>query len=59
LSTRVTELSGKIQYGMGCKLGDSVQFTAQIVGCYATAFYQSWRLAAALIAAVPVIAGIG
>jgi ATP-binding cassette subfamily B (MDR/TAP) protein 1 len=59
LSTKVTELCGKIQYGMGCKLGDSVQLTAQIVGCFAAAFYQSWRLAAVLIAAIPVVAGIG
>jgi ABC-type multidrug transport system fused ATPase/permease subunit len=59
LPTRVTELCGKIQDGMGRKLGDAIQFVGQIIGCYATAFYLSWRLAVVLIAAVPVVAGIG
>jgi ATP-binding cassette subfamily B (MDR/TAP) protein 1 len=59
LATRVAELCGKIQDGMGRKIGDSVQYITQIVGSFAVAFYLSWRLAIVLIAAFPAIAGAG
>jgi ATP-binding cassette subfamily B (MDR/TAP) protein 1 len=59
LSTRVAELCGKIQDGLGRKVGDSIQYIAQIVGSFAVAFYLSWRLTVVLIAAFPLIAGAG
>ena len=59
LSTRVAELCGKIQDGLGRKVGDSIQYIAQIIGSFAVAFYLSWRLTAVLIAAFPIIAGAG
>jgi len=59
LSTRVAELIGKIQDGTGRKVGDSIQYLAQIIGSYVVAFYLSWELTVVLIASFPLIAGAG
>lgn len=59
LSTRVAELTGKIQDGMGRKVGDLIQYLTQIVASYAVAFYLCWQLTVVLIAAFPLIAGAG
>lgn len=59
LSTRVAELIGKIQDGTGRKVGDSIQYFAQIVGSYVVAFYLNWELTVVLIASFPLIAGAG
>lgn len=59
LATRVAEICGKVQDGIGRKVGDSIQYLTQIIGSYAVAFYLSWRLAIVLIAAFPAIAGAG
>jgi ATP-binding cassette subfamily B (MDR/TAP) protein 1 len=59
LATRVAELTGKIQDGMGRKVGDSIQYLSQIVGCFVVGFYLSWKLAVVLIAGFPLIAGAG
>jgi ABC-type multidrug transport system fused ATPase/permease subunit len=55
----VAEICGKIQDGMGRKVGDSIQYITQIIGSFAVAFYLSWRLTVVLIAAFPIIAGAG
>lgn len=59
LSTRVAELTGKIQDGLGRKVGDSLQYVTQVIGSYCVAFYLGWRLAVVLLAAFPLIAGAG
>ncbi len=59
LSTRVAELVGKIQDGMGRKVGDLVQYITQIVASYGVAFYLCWQLTIVLIAAFPLIAAAG
>jgi ATP-binding cassette subfamily B (MDR/TAP) protein 1 len=59
LATRVAELTGKIQDGMGRKVGDSIQYFSQIVGSFVVGFYMSWKLAVVLIAGFPLIAGAG
>jgi ATP-binding cassette subfamily B (MDR/TAP) protein 1 len=59
LSTRVAEITGKIQDGTGRKIGDLLQYTTQFVFSYAAAFYLSWKLTLVLLAALPLIAGSG
>lgn len=55
LSTRVAELAGKVQDGIGRKVGDFCQYFAQVVGSFAAAFYLSWKLTLVLMAGVPLI----
>eukprot|EP01034_Spumella_vulgaris_P034639 gene34639-42727_t len=59
LSTRVAEITGKIQDGTGRKVGDLIQYTTQFLGSYIAAFYLSWKLTLVLLAALPLIAGSG
>ena len=59
LSTRVAEVIGKIQDGSGRKIGDALQYLAQIIGSYTLAFYLNWRLTLVMLASFPVIAGAG
>jgi ATP-binding cassette subfamily B (MDR/TAP) protein 1 len=59
LAVRVTELSGKIQDGLGRKVGDLFQYIAQVVGSIAIAFYLNWKLSLVLLTTLPLIAGCG
>ena len=56
LSTKVAELTGKIEDGLGRKTGDMIQYIAQTVAAFVIAFYYSWKLTLVLISALPVIA---
>jgi hypothetical protein len=40
---------------MGRKVGDLVQYLAQIIGSFVVAFYLSWKLTVVLIASIPAI----
>lgn len=59
LSTRLAELIGKVQDGMGRKIGDLVQYLAQVVASLAVAFYLNWKITCVLLAAIPVIGCAG
>jgi len=59
LSTRVAELTGKLQDGLGRKVGDLVQYAAQVVGSFIVGFYLCWQLTVVLLASFPVIATCG
>lgn len=43
-STKVADLCGKVQDGLGRKAADFIQNTAQFVASFAVAFYISWKL---------------
>lgn len=45
LSTKVTDLCGKVQDGTGRKIADMIQYSVQILGSYAVGIYLSWKLA--------------
>jgi hypothetical protein len=55
----VAEISGKIQDGMGKKMGEMIQNLTQFFLSYAAAFYLNWRLTLVLLAAFPLIGGSG
>ena len=59
LSTRVADLSGKVQDGVGRKLGDFFQYVGQLVGSFGAGFYLSWQLTLVLMAGVPLIGAAG
>ena len=59
LSTRVTELAGKVQDGIGRKVGDLIQYLCQFVFGFIVAFYLSAKLAAVLLCVIPLIGGAG
>lgn len=59
LSTNVAELTGKIQDGLGRKMGDMCQYLAQVVAALGVAFYLSWKLTLVLLCAVPFIGAAG
>lgn len=59
LSTKVADLTGKVQDGLGRKFADLLQYFTQLVASYAVGFYLSWKLTVVLIASFPVIAGAG
>jgi len=59
LSTRVTEVIGKIQDGSGRKIGDTLQYLTQVIGSYVLAFYLNWKLTLVMLASFPLIAGTG
>lgn len=44
---------------MGRKIGDLIQYVAQIIGSFVVAFYLCWKLTVVLIASFPLIAGAG
>jgi ATP-binding cassette, subfamily B (MDR/TAP), member 1 len=45
--------------GMGRKMGDMIQYIAQVVGSFVIGFYLSWRLTVVLLASFPLIACAG
>jgi ATP-binding cassette, subfamily B (MDR/TAP), member 1 len=59
LSTRVADNCGKVQDGIGRKVGDLIQNATQFVGGIVAALYQSWKLTVVLFASMPVIAFAG
>ena len=59
LSTKVADLTGKVQDGLGRKFADLLQYFTQLLASYAVGFYLSWKLTVVLIASFPVIAGAG
>ena len=59
LSTKVADLTGKVQDGLGRKAADLIQYFTQLVASYAVGFYLSWKLTVVLIASFPIIAGAG
>lgn len=59
LSTKVAEYTGKVEDGMGKKVGDLTQFVFQLLGSFAAAFYLCWELTVVLLAAIPVIGMAG
>jgi ATP-binding cassette subfamily B (MDR/TAP) protein 1 len=59
LSSNVGELTGKIQDGIGRKVGDMSQYAAQIIAAFGVSFYLTWQLTLVLMCAIPLIAGAG
>ena len=59
LSTKVADLTGKVQDGLGRKAADLIQYFTPLVASYAVGFYLSWKLTVVLIASFPIIAGAG
>lgn len=55
LSTKLAELVGKLQDGMGRKIGDLIQYITQFIASMVVAFYLSWQLTVVLLAAIPLI----
>jgi ATP-binding cassette subfamily B (MDR/TAP) protein 1 len=49
----------QIQDGLGRKFGDLSQFLSQIISAYAIAFYLNYKLAAVLLASLPIISCAG
>eukprot|EP00604_Paraphysomonas_vestita_P002962 CAMPEP_0174820940 /NCGR_PEP_ID=MMETSP1107-20130205/5094_1 /TAXON_ID=36770 /ORGANISM="Paraphysomonas vestita, Strain GFlagA" /LENGTH=1282 /DNA_ID=CAMNT_0016037263 /DNA_START=383 /DNA_END=4231 /DNA_ORIENTATION=+ len=58
-STKVADLCGKVQDGLGRKAADFIQNTAQFVASFAVAFYISWKLSLVLLASLPCIGFCG
>ena len=44
---------------MGRKVGDLIQYIAQVIGCFVVGFYLCWRLTVVLLAAIPLVAVSG
>jgi ATP-binding cassette subfamily B (MDR/TAP) protein 1 len=59
LSTKVADLTGKLQDGLGRKIGDAIQYATQFVFAFGSALYLRWELTVVLLAAFPVIAAAG
>jgi ATP-binding cassette subfamily B (MDR/TAP) protein 1 len=59
LSTKVAELTGKIQDGIGKKMGDLTQYVSQVIFAFIIAFYYNWKLTLVLLSTLPLIAGAG
>jgi len=59
LSTKVADLSGKVQDGVGRKLSDCIQYFFQILGAFVVAFYLSWELSVVLLVCFPVVGAAG
>ena len=59
LTTRVADLSGKVNDGLTRKAGELFQFGAQSIGSFFVSFYFCWELTVVLLAAIPCIAGAG
>ena len=59
LSTKVAELTGKVQDGIGRKVGDLIQYFGQFAGGFAVGLYLCWQLTVVLLTAFPVIGAAG
>lgn len=58
-STRVADLCGKVQDGLGRKAGDFLQNASQFCACFIVAFYISWNLSLVLLSSLPLIGCCG
>ena len=59
LSTKVSDLCGKVQDGVGRKISDGIQYLFQLLGAFVVAFYLSWKLTLVLLVCFPVVGGAG
>jgi ATP-binding cassette subfamily B (MDR/TAP) protein 1 len=59
LSTKVADLTGKVQDGITRKVADLIQFAATFISSFIIGFYFSWKLSLVLLASFPLIAGAG
>eukprot|EP01041_Mallomonas_annulata_P010883 gene10883-22722_t len=59
LAPKLANHCGTIQDGLGPKVGEFVQYGAQIIASFVIGFYLSWKLALALLTVLPVIAIAG
>jgi ABC-type multidrug transport system fused ATPase/permease subunit len=55
LSTKVAELCGKVQDGLGRKAGDLFQYITQVIAAFVVGLYLCWELTVVLLAAIPLI----
>lgn len=53
LSTKLTDLAGKIQDGMGRKIGDLIFNLVQFISSVVVSFYLSWKLSLVLLVSIP------
>jgi len=59
LSTKVADLTGKVQDGMTRKVGDLIQYFGQFCAAFVVGLYLCWQLTVVLLAAFPLIGGAG
>ena len=59
LATKVADLTGKIEDGIGRKVGDFLQYFSQFAVGFIVAFYFSWKLTLVLLCSLPLIACAG
>ena len=59
LSTKLAETVGKIQDGMGRKVGDLAQYVTQFIAALGVGFYLNWKLTCVLLSVIPVIGAAG
>eukprot|EP01035_Chromulina_nebulosa_P018834 gene18834-24615_t len=59
LSTRTADIIGKVQDGIGRKVGDLTQYIAQFIGSFVVGLYLCWKLTVVLLASFPLIGGAG
>jgi ATP-binding cassette subfamily B (MDR/TAP) protein 1 len=59
LATKVAELCGKVQDGLGRKVGDLIQYSTQVVASLVIGFYLCWKLTLVLLCTFPVLAVTG
>lgn len=57
LSTKVTDYCGKLQDGMGNKIGDLIMAVFQFMCGLGASLYLCWQLTVVLLAGIPLIAG--
>ena len=55
LATRVADLCGKIQDGLGRKVGDLAQYFTQVIAAFIVGLYLCWKLTVVLLCAIPLI----
>lgn len=59
LATKVADTSGKVQDGLGRKVGDLIQYIAQFIAAFLVGFYLCWQLTLVLLCAIPLIGSAG
>ena len=59
LATKVADAAGKVQDGLGRKVGDLLQYIAQFIAAFLVGFYLCWKLTLVLLCAIPLIGSAG
>jgi ABC-type multidrug transport system fused ATPase/permease subunit len=59
LSTKVADLVGKVQDGMGRKFGDFIFNIVQFFASIIISFYLSWKLSLVLLVSIPAVMAAG